>query len=581
MSALTVGDVFCGAGGFSEGFRQAGFEMRWALDLWPPAVETFRKNHPTSKVVHADIRKIAAADLEPVDVLIGSPPCTHFSLANRGGGGDKEAGLELVWEFLRLVRDLGPRYWVMENVPHLQRTLEEFLDGDAMPLPGGPVEVPFHQVLMAADYGAPQRRRRLFSGSYPASVPKRTDFDGGWIPLGTVVRALPDPCNGSPGKVAQVNDPLYPGLQLPVSRFTDHFEDTRTRMTRDDIRQCRQMKQHHRVYGRMDFPDPLDRPSRTITATRPTKSRSTIAVVCPHHKRRVVRTLTLRECASVQGFPISYQFWGDSFGKKEHLIGNAVPPPVARAIAEAILANEGLPVPHPPIIHKVAEIPEPLRSRRRGAYRYSIDRRFRGYVRADWSPECRVELDNSGRRPGKHPLTGKPHQRQWVARLYLGYAKEYRCYEVPLGQALRVLKSTTKYLSNPSQRKAMTDLFDAAHAQFIRWLPDATTLQANWARRTVDGISPEEVLHRVEDMLDRRLPSKSWRRISIPRAAYSEILTPLLTESGADASSSPPRDMTARTLGALLLVSLACELVNDGRHWISKHGKACFVPEET
>ena len=62
-----------------------------------------------------------------------------------------------------------------------------------------------------------------------------------------------------------------------------------------------------------------------------------------------MRTLTLRECASVQGFPLSYQFWGDSVSQKDFLVGNAVSPPVARALANAILGQEGRAAPTDPI----------------------------------------------------------------------------------------------------------------------------------------------------------------------------------------------------------------------------------------
>ena len=104
---LTVGDLYCGAGGFSEGFRQAGFEISWAIDKWGPAAETYEKNIGV-KVTPEDVtrRSFDFASLPKVDVLIGSPPCQPFSLANRGGGGDAAGGLRLVVIFLEAVKVL-------------------------------------------------------------------------------------------------------------------------------------------------------------------------------------------------------------------------------------------------------------------------------------------------------------------------------------------------------------------------------------------------------------------------------------------------------------------------------------------
>src|SRR5436309_15945261 len=93
---LTVVDVFSGAGGLTEGFRQAGFQVLAAVDNWAPAVETHRKNHPDTEVIAQDVAELGPDILPPVDVLVGSPPCTEFSFAKRGGGGDTAKGMKLV-----------------------------------------------------------------------------------------------------------------------------------------------------------------------------------------------------------------------------------------------------------------------------------------------------------------------------------------------------------------------------------------------------------------------------------------------------------------------------------------------------
>src|SRR2546428_928331 len=227
--SLTVGDLFCGAGGFSEGFRQAGFEVRWAIDNWVPAVATFQRNHPNTNVIAANMMTLNADDLEPVDVIIGSPPCTYFSMANRGGSGDKNQGLLLVKRFFEIVKDLAPAYWIMENVPPLHGTLSRELDGGIVSLANGNLEVPRLEVLVASTYGVPQARRRLFSGSYPAPSPVE-DPNASTGTLKSVLVSLPDPCDGSPTSDRTFIDPLYPDIRAPESALTDHFDDQRFRL---------------------------------------------------------------------------------------------------------------------------------------------------------------------------------------------------------------------------------------------------------------------------------------------------------------------------------------------------------------
>lgn len=107
---MKVIDIFCGAGGFSEGFRQAGFEVIWGVDKWEPAVITHRANHPSSQTVMDDVERLSLLPDEEfnemvpdAEVIIGSPPCVAFSNSNRSGKGDKAEGMRLIEAFLRIV----------------------------------------------------------------------------------------------------------------------------------------------------------------------------------------------------------------------------------------------------------------------------------------------------------------------------------------------------------------------------------------------------------------------------------------------------------------------------------------------
>ena len=99
-------DFFCGAGGFSEGFRQQGFNIVMGIDNWLPAIETHNLNHNLNDVVKdvLDFESIEEINALPnTEVIVGSPPCVLFSLSNKGGKADKTLGIRLIESFLRVI----------------------------------------------------------------------------------------------------------------------------------------------------------------------------------------------------------------------------------------------------------------------------------------------------------------------------------------------------------------------------------------------------------------------------------------------------------------------------------------------
>ena len=107
---MRVADFFCGGGGFSEGFRQAGFEIVFAVDKWEPAVSTYRGNKPGVNVVRDDVIRISnlpddefEALVPDSEVIIGSPPCQSFSHSNKSGHADKSLGIQLIEAYLKII----------------------------------------------------------------------------------------------------------------------------------------------------------------------------------------------------------------------------------------------------------------------------------------------------------------------------------------------------------------------------------------------------------------------------------------------------------------------------------------------
>ena len=162
-------DLFCGAGGLSQGFEAANYELAYVLDKDEDSIETFRRNHPgvaaeCVSITERTAEQIAQAAGGPVDVIVGGPSCQTFSTAGRKNGwvrkGDPRNDL---WkQMLSLVQYLKPKAFLLENVPGMvywkkgefgAQVLDEFRAlGYAVS----------KDILLAADYGVPQRRRRLF-----------------------------------------------------------------------------------------------------------------------------------------------------------------------------------------------------------------------------------------------------------------------------------------------------------------------------------------------------------------------------------------------------------------------------------
>lgn len=150
MKQPRVIDVCCGAGGFSEGFRQAGFDIVLGVDNWGTAIKTFKYNQHC-EVLKADIRTLEPGQLPDCDIMIGAPPCHEFSIAKQVTS--RTFDLSIVKAFLKLVRLYKPSFWVMENSPELIKHIKKH-----------------HQIIKACGYGLRQRRRRAFFGTLPEDL---------------------------------------------------------------------------------------------------------------------------------------------------------------------------------------------------------------------------------------------------------------------------------------------------------------------------------------------------------------------------------------------------------------------------
>lgn len=374
MKKIRVIDFFCGAGGFSEGFRQMGYEVIYGFDHWKPAVDTFNHNFN----LNCDIKNILdfknsideIENLPNTEIIIGSPPCVSFSSSNKSGNADKSLGVELTETFLRIVAvkkhqpDSILKAWFMENVVNSKRYLQTAYTFKDLGLTEwanknriSPLKIAIDlyentAIINSADYGSFQARKRVISGEIIKKgkliIPKTTHSEEGldgklkYLTIGKMKQNFPHPFTKLSDNI--IIDPQYQ-IEISQSQLTDHFYDTG--IYKVEWKFSNYWKTNHPFMGKMSFPENENKPSRTITATKIANSRESIIYKTEINRLGdgEYRLPTVREAAIIMGFPITYQFLG-SDNNKWRLVGNAVCCSVSRALAKTVLEELKIVIPN-------------------------------------------------------------------------------------------------------------------------------------------------------------------------------------------------------------------------------------------
>lgn len=385
MSRLTAIDFFCGAGGFSEGFRQMGYDIIYGYDHWKPAVDTYNYNFNLQCIpknildFEKSIDEINA--IPNTDIILGSPPCVSFSSSNKSGKADKSLGVELTETFLKIVAikkhqpNSTLKAWFMENVVNSKRYLQTaytFKDlgltdwANEHKISPNKIAIDLFEnttIINSADYGSIQARKRVISGEIikhkKLIVPKHTHSNPktkGNLPsyktIKTIQQNFPNPYQKEDFK--GIKDINY-DIIIPQNEITDHFYDTGVYEV--EWKFSKFWKQNHPYMGKMSFPENNNNPSRTITATKIANSRESI-IYKSEIKRKgngEYRLPTVREASIIMGFPITYQFIG-SENTKWRLVGNAVCCAVSRALADTTLQFFKLSKPKNLIVNKTPKL---------------------------------------------------------------------------------------------------------------------------------------------------------------------------------------------------------------------------------
>ncbi len=318
---MNIVSLFSGAGGMDLGFKEAGFSVIWANEYDRSIWQTYEKNHATP-LDKRDIRLITSEEIPDCEGLIGGPPCQSWSEAGALRGIDDARG-QLFYEFIRILRDKKPKFFVAENVsgmladihkPAVHNIVQHFRNAG--------YHLFFH-ILNAADFGVPQIRKRVFYVGFKKDIVfawpgiqknKVTLKDAIWDLKHTAIEALPK------------NKSHLDRCPIPNHEYM-HGGFSTIYMSRNRVRSW-------------------DEPSFTIQAGgrhAPIHPQAPKMVFIEKNKRiffpgkeHLYRRLSIRECARVQTFPDDFIFHYTDLADGYKMVGNAVPVTLATVIAKQI-----------------------------------------------------------------------------------------------------------------------------------------------------------------------------------------------------------------------------------------------------
>lgn len=389
---MKVLDTFAGAGGFSLGFEMAGCEIVGAIETDAWACETFEFNHPEAIVIKSNIEEVTDEKLKEIflgnepEFILGGPPCQGFSICNKNNGDPKDPRNSLFEEFVRLGKIFKPRIMVMENVPNLikakTKSNEFVLDIIKNELRSLGYFV-YSKILESVYYGVPQIRKRLFViASYielerpfpePTHSPNQSDllsFSLKKTPtLWEAISDLPEIEAREGAEEMQYSSKPQNDFQITLRKGSIKLHNhLAMKHSKRMIERFSAMKWGQSISDVPDHLKPYKRNSNGIISNKvydqnnrrmhPDKPCHTIPAsfyanfVHPYKDRN----FTAREGARIQTFPDSYVFKGkptvvshkllarEGRFDDKHLcqynqIGNAVPPMLAKAVADNILSQ--------------------------------------------------------------------------------------------------------------------------------------------------------------------------------------------------------------------------------------------------
>lgn len=328
---MNVISLFAGCGGLDLGFEKAGFSIPVANEFDKSIYDTFKANHPNTKLIEGDVRKVKKEDIQAlidgeIDGIIGGPPCQSWSEAGALRGIEDERG-QLFFDYVRILKDFKPKFFLAENVSGMlanrhSKAVESIIS--MFDEAGYGVSI---TLVNAKDYGVAQERKRVFYIGFRKDLGIDFQFPKGStceadqkITLKDIIwdlqdTAVPAGANNKHNPKAINNNEYFVGSYSPIfmSRNRVKAWDEQAYTVQASGRQC----QLHPQAPKME------------------KVETNKCRFVPG-KEDLYRRMTVREVARVQGFPDDFRFIYNDVNTAYKMIGNAVPVNLAYEIAVAI-----------------------------------------------------------------------------------------------------------------------------------------------------------------------------------------------------------------------------------------------------
>lgn len=324
---MKIVSLFSGAGGLDLGFEKAGFNIIWANEFDKDIWETYEKNFPHTELNKKSIRDVELGDIPECDGIIGGPPCQSWSEAGKLRGIKDKRG-QLFFEFIRILRDKKPKFFLAENVSGMlaprHREAIKYIQ-DLFRESGYRLSF---KLLNAADYWVAQDRKRVFFVGYRDDLGMEFQFPNPVRKkrfLKDIIWELADTALPAIGK----NHTNGERCTLPNHEYlTGGFSSIY--MSRNRVRAWDEPSFTIQAGGRHAPIHPQAPKMKFIEQNK--------RIFVPG-KEHLYRRLSIRECARIQTFPDNHIFYYKSLLAGYKMVGNAVPPNLAYFLAKKIYSD--------------------------------------------------------------------------------------------------------------------------------------------------------------------------------------------------------------------------------------------------
>lgn len=319
-----IASFFAGCGGLDLGFEQAGFNIVWANEFDETIHETYQFNHPNTYLCKKDIRSLSIDDIPDCDGFIGGPPCQAWSEGGMQLGLNDERG-KLFLDYLRLIEEKHPKFFIIENVKGIVsdkhfNTFVHFLN-----ILEGAGYLINYALMNAADYRIPQDRFRVFIVGFSNELNVSFNFPKPFLePKITLRQAIGDITDIPRAYHEELVDMEYSNWlnhDIYIGRFDAKF------MARNRVRSWEEVSFTIQAQAKNCPLHPQAPVMKYISANQR---------IFQPGKEHLYRRLSIRECARIQTFPDKYRFFYKDIKDGYKMVGNAVPPRLAKYLAISI-----------------------------------------------------------------------------------------------------------------------------------------------------------------------------------------------------------------------------------------------------